>query len=178
MLQTQPCTKPAQPHAAPLPCATPTPLQCPALGLIPPHPHLPLHHRHATQIPTPIQGAPIAVNTCGCGELLAKDALGPNIRLSGFDPKNNTWRGSALLVLRASVTQAPTLTWSTSASTKGPVQTPAQPAGPTTVQGELLDSYLDWRTWRFALVIPVQQGEQRVDIDAMGHKTDFYVAGE
>jgi hypothetical protein len=45
------------------------------------------------------------------------------------------------------------------------------------VQGELLDKYLEWQAWRFPLVVPVAEHEQLVRLQAMGHSGEFYVPG-
>ncbi len=49
--------------------------------------------------------------------------------------------------------------------------------GEVSVTGELLDSYLEWRAWRFPLVVPVAGHEQVVALQVMGHSGEFHVPG-
>jgi hypothetical protein len=153
----------------------------------------------------PRRGPPIEANTCGCGDLSARDSCGPLLRFAGFDPASSTWRGSALLVCRAGAASggaAPTLAWracpsGNGAGAAGQAGQAGEGSGADggsssaeggdqqqqTVPGELLDSYLDWQAWRFPLAVPVQEGEQVVEyqveegLQGVVERFSFFVPG-
>jgi hypothetical protein len=109
------------------------------------------------------------VNTCGCGELSAKSAVGPFIRCTGYEPTSDSWTGTVLFACHPGHSETPTVTWV------------AAGGSPTVVPGEHLDTWAEWNFWRFELVIPMTSQQQAVRYWVNNNSADastFYVAGE
>jgi hypothetical protein len=121
--------------------------------------------------------APIEANTCGCGDLTARNTCGPLLRFAGFNPSTSTWQGSALFVTRhCSPSQPPQLTWRSNHMDSGS-SSDSDCENECVVLGEHMDSFHDWTVWRFELLVPVREEEQVVAYSVGPRRNMFYVPG-
>lgn len=113
--------------------------------------------------------APLQLNGCGCGELRAPPVAGPWLRTDGYQPGTRTWKGSALVVCKAHLSQGPVLTLDDYGHTQ-------------TCPGVLLASYSDWNFWRFDIQLPMHERERAVrywvDVVSPPRQLEFCIPGE